>query len=37
MNMEHWRNGTDRGQLRYWDKNLSQCYLVHHKSHVNWS
>jgi hypothetical protein len=30
-------DGTERGQLRYLEKNLSQCYFVHHKSHVNWS
>jgi hypothetical protein len=32
--MEHWWNDTDRGKLKYWEKNLSQCYFVHHKSQV---
>jgi hypothetical protein len=22
--VEHWWNDTDRGKLKYWDKNLSQ-------------
>jgi len=33
MNTGQWWNDTDRGKLKYWEKNLSQCYFVHHKSH----
>jgi hypothetical protein len=25
MGMEQWRNYTDNGKLKYWEKNLSQC------------
>jgi len=28
MSMEQWRNDTDRGKLKYWEKNLSQCHFV---------
>jgi len=31
MSVEQWWNGTDRGNLKYWENNLSQCPLVHHK------
>jgi hypothetical protein len=24
------------GELKYWKKNLSQCYFIHHKSNVYW-
>ena len=27
----------DRGKPKYWDKSLSQCNFVHHKSHTDWS
>jgi hypothetical protein len=30
MGMEHWWNYPDRGKLKYWEKNLSQCHFVHH-------
>jgi len=23
--MEHWWNDTDRGKLKYWEKNIIQC------------
>jgi hypothetical protein len=35
MGMEEWWNDTDRGKVRYWEKNLSHCHFVHHKSHTN--
>jgi len=35
MNMERWWNDTDRGKQKYWEKNLSQCHYVYHKSHVH--
>ena len=25
MSMEQWWNGTDRGKLKYWEKNIIQC------------
>ena len=25
MGMEQWWNGTDRGKLKYWEKNIIQC------------
>jgi hypothetical protein len=27
---------NDRVKQKYWEKNLSQCHIVHHKSHVDW-
>jgi len=34
--MEHWRNDTDMGQLKYWEKNLPQYHFLHHKSPAEW-
>ena len=34
ISMEQWWNDTDRGKLKYWEKNLSQCHSVHHKSQL---
>ena len=28
MGMEEWWNDTDRGKLKYWDRNLFQCYFI---------
>ena len=25
MSVEQWWNGTDRGKLKYWEKNIIQC------------
>jgi hypothetical protein len=33
--MEHQWNEIDRGNPKYSGKNLSQCYFVHHKSHMD--
>jgi hypothetical protein len=33
--MEHRWNEIDRGKPNYSGKNLSQCYFVHHKSHID--
>jgi hypothetical protein len=30
--MEQWWNDTDRGKPKYWEKTLSQCDFVYHKS-----
>jgi hypothetical protein len=32
--MEQWQDDTDRGKLKYTKKNLSQCYLVNHRSYM---
>ena len=32
MSMEQWWNDTDRGKLKYRERNLSQCHSVQHKS-----
>jgi hypothetical protein len=34
--MEHWWNDIDRGKPNYWEKNLSQCQVAYHKSHMDW-
>jgi hypothetical protein len=34
--MEHRWNGTDKVKPRHWEKNMSQCNLVHYKSHTDW-
>jgi hypothetical protein len=30
-------NDTDRGKPKYSEKNVSQCYFVHHKTKTKWS
>jgi hypothetical protein len=32
MCMLLWWNDTDRGKQKCWDKSLSRCHIVHHKS-----
>jgi len=34
--MGHWWKNTDRGKMKYFGRNLSQCYYAHHKSHIYW-
>jgi hypothetical protein len=34
--MQQWWSDIDRGKSKYWDRNLSQCHFLHHKSHGNW-
>jgi hypothetical protein len=33
--MEHWWNDPDREELKYSEENLSQCYFVYHKYHMD--
>jgi hypothetical protein len=33
--MEHQWNDIDREKPKYSGKKLSQCYFVHHKSHMD--
>jgi len=35
MSMKRWWKDADRGKLKYWEKTLSQCHFVCHKSHVD--
>ena len=36
MCMEHWWNETDRGKLKYWEKNIMQCGLDEWMSMEQW-
>jgi hypothetical protein len=36
IRMEHWWNDTDRGQPKYPETNLAQCYFLQYKSHMDW-
>ena len=33
---EHWCSDNDRGKQQQPEKNLSEWYFAHHKSHVDW-
>ena len=35
MSMEQWWNDTDRGKMKYWEKNPSQCHFVCHRFHID--
>jgi hypothetical protein len=37
MSMEHRWKDTDRIKPKYYEKNLCQCHIVHHKSHMDWT
>jgi hypothetical protein len=37
MSVELWRNDTDRGKAKYWEKDLPQCHFVHHKFYMRWA
>jgi hypothetical protein len=34
VRMEHWWNVTDRGNPKYWERNLSQCHKAHDMHYV---
>jgi len=36
MSMEHRWNKKDRGKLKYWEIDLSQCHFTHHKFYMDW-
>ena len=35
VSMEHWRNDINKGKPKCSDKNLSQCHLFRHESHMD--
>jgi hypothetical protein len=35
LGIEQWWNVTDRGKHKCWDRNLSPCKFIHHKSHMD--
>ena len=35
MGMELLWNDTDRGKLKYWERNVSQSHFVHFKFHMD--
>lgn len=36
MSLKHRWIYTDRGEPKYWEKNLSDCNIVRQKSHTDW-
>jgi hypothetical protein len=36
ISMGHRWNNTERGKLKYLEKNLSHCHFIYHKSHMDW-
>ena len=37
VSVKCWWNDTDKGKFKFSDKNSSECYFVHNKSHMDWS
>jgi len=35
INTWPWWNGNGRGKPKWWERNLSQCHFVHHKSDLD--
>jgi hypothetical protein len=35
--MKHWWKKTNKGKLKYIEKNLYHCHFLHHKFHMDWS
>jgi hypothetical protein len=35
--VEYVWNGSDRGNPKYWQENLSQYHFIHHKSYIDYS
>jgi hypothetical protein len=33
--MEQRWNDKDKGKLKYWEEDLSQCHFTHHKFHMD--
>jgi len=36
MSLDQWCKDSEREQLKYLEKNKSQCHFVHHKFHKDW-
>ena len=36
LSLRRWWNYTDSGNDKYWEKRLTHCRFVHHKSYVDW-
>jgi len=37
MSMGHFWDGTSSGNPKHLDKNVYQCHIIHHKSHMDWA
>jgi hypothetical protein len=35
MSTDDWWNDDTDGRRKYWEKNLSHCHFLHHKSHMD--
>jgi len=36
INVERWVGDTEKGKQKRWETDVSQCYFVHHKSHMDY-